>query len=164
MSGAPDAALRSPGVRFPPPTVFVVGWLLGWLLEARVERFRLVGGSADRWPLVVAGTLLLAAGLLVIAWGLATFLRARTAIMPHHSASRLVTHGPYRFTRNPMYLGMTLLYLGLAVRANMGWPVLLLPVVLWTLHRLVISREERYLSSAFGAAYDDYRHRVRRWI
>ena len=164
MSHAPGDPPRSPGVRFPPPTVFVAGWLLGWLLESRVERIRLVGGSADRGPLVIGGTLLLAAGLLVIAWGLLTFLRAHTAIMPHHSASTLVTHGPYRFTRNPMYLGMTLLYLGLTLRANMGWPLLLLPVVLWTLYRLVISREERYLSGAFGAAYDDYRRRVRRWI
>ena len=164
MSVAPAEQPRSPGVRFPPPTVFVAGWLLGWLLESRVERFRLVGGSAGRGPLVIAGTLVLAAGLLVIAWGLLTFVRARTAIMPHHSASRLVTHGPYRFTRNPMYLGMTLLYLGLTIRANMGWPLLLLPVVLWVLYRLVISREERYLSSAFGTAYEEYRRRVRRWI
>jgi protein-S-isoprenylcysteine O-methyltransferase Ste14 len=164
MNDAPGVPLRSPGVRFPPPTVFVAGWLLGWLLESRVERIRLVGASADRWPLVIGGTLFLAAGLVVIAWGLLTFFRARTAVMPHHSASRLVTHGPYRFTRNPMYLGMTLLHLGLALRANMGWPLLLLPLVLYTLYRLVISREERYLTSAFGAAYEDYRRRVRRWI
>ena len=159
-----DAPPRSPGVRFPPPTIFVVGWLLGWLLEAEVLRLPLGGDGGPRWPLVAGGSALLLAGLVVIAAGLLTFFRARTAIMPHHGASRLVTHGPYRFTRNPMYMGMTLLYAGLALRANMGWPLLLLPLVLLTLVRLVIRREERYLASAFGAEYEAYRQRVRRWL
>ena len=159
-----DAAPRSPGVKFPPPTLFVAGWLLGWLLESRVVRLPLDGDDAPHWSLVVAGSTLLALGLIVIAAGLLTFFRARTAIMPHHAASRLVTHGPYRFTRNPMYLGMTLLYGGLAIRTNMTWPLLLLPLVLLALHRLVIRREERYLTSAFGAEYEDYRRRVRRWL
>jgi len=158
------AAPRSPGVRFPPPTIFVAGWLLGWLLEAKVLRLPLAGDGGPRWPLVAGGSALLLAGLVVIAAGLLTFFRARTAIMPHHAASRLVTHGPYRFTRNPMYVGMTLLYAGLALRANMGWPFLLLPLVLLTLVRFVIRREERYLASAFGAEYDAYRRRVRRWL
>ena len=157
-------ALRSPGVRFPPPTLFVAGWLLAWLLERRVERIRLIGEGGSQAPLVIAGTALIVAGALVIGAGLLTFFRARTAIMPHHAASRLVTHGPYRFTRNPMYLGMTLLYSGLALRANFGWPLLLLPLVLVAVVQLVIRREERYLASEFGAAYDDYRHRVRRWL
>ena len=154
---------RSPGVKFPPPTLFVVGWLVGWALEANVVRFRLLSGDPGA-SLVVAGTVLIAAGLVVIASGLLTFFRARTAIMPHHAASRLVTHGPYRFTRNPMYLGMSLLHAGLALRANMGWPLVLLPLVLLALVRLVIGREERYLASAFGTEYDEYRRRVRRWI
>ena len=158
------SAPRSPGVRFPPPTLFVAGWLLGWLLEARVHRLHLVGADGPHWPLLMGGTSLVALGLLVIAAGLLTFFRARTAIMPHHAASRLVTHGPYRFTRNPMYVGMTLLHTGLALRADMGWPLLLLPLVLLTLVRLVIRREERYLASAFGAEYEDYRRRVRRWL
>ena len=153
----------NPGVRFPPPTLFVVGWLLGWALDAKVVRFPLDGDGATS-PLVVGGTVVIVLGLGVIAAGLLTFFRARTAIMPHHAASRLVTHGPYRFTRNPMYVGMTLLYAGLALRTNMGWPLVLLPLVLLALVRLVIGREERYLASAFGAEYDDYRRRVRRWI
>ena len=159
-----DAHARGPGVRFPPPTIFVAGWLLGWLLEAKVERIRLIGGDASDQPVVVAGTMLILAGLATIASGLLTFFRARTAIMPHHPASRLVTHGPYRFTRNPMYLGMTLLYAGLALRLNMAWPFLLLPLVLFTLVRLVVRREERYLATEFGEEYEEYRRRVRRWI
>ena len=156
--------LRHPGVRFPPPTLFVAGFLLGWLLERWVVRLRLVGGDASTAPLVWGGSVAIVLGLATIAWGLLTFFRARTAIMPHHSASRLVTHGPYRFTRNPMYLGMSLLHAGLALRMNMGWPLIMLPLALLAVWAFVIRREERYLGSAFGEEYAAYRRRVRRWI
>ena len=79
-----------------------------------------------------------------------TFWRARTAIIPHRPASRLVRHGPYRFTRNPMYVGLTGLYTGLALIFNVGWPLVLLPLVLVVLWGVVIQREERYLRAAFG--------------
>jgi protein-S-isoprenylcysteine O-methyltransferase Ste14 len=104
------------------------------------------------------------AGVMTAVWGMVTFARAHTAIIPHKPASSLVDTGPYRFTRNPMYTGMTLLYLGIAVHLNWGWAFLLLPAVLFLLHRFVISREERYLSEAFGSAYDEYRARVKRWV
>lgn len=155
---------RHPGVRFPPPTVFVAGFLLGWLLERWVLRLRLAGGEANAASLVWSGSGAMLLGLALIAWGLLTFFRARTAIMPHHAASRLVTHGPYRFTRNPMYLGMSLLHAGLALRMNMGWPLLMLPLSLAALYVLVIRREERYLGAEFGDEYAAYRRRVRRWI
>jgi protein-S-isoprenylcysteine O-methyltransferase Ste14 len=155
---------ESPGVRFPPPTLFAAGFVLAWLLETRVARVRLVGGTASPLPLEVAGVLLGAAGLALVGWGLVTFRRARTGIYPTQSASRVVDAGPYRFTRNPMYVGMTLLYVGLALAANTAWPFVLLPAVLWALHALVIRREERYLRAAFGEAYDAYCRRVRRWL
>ena len=97
-------------------------------------------------------------------WGLISFVRARTAVMPHLPASRLVTAGPYRFTRNPMYLGITLAYAGLALLIDTAWPLLLLPAVLALLMVVVVRREERYLERAFGDAYRAYRDRVRRWI
>lgn len=157
-------APRSPGVKFPPPTLFVAGFLLGWLFERWVVRLRLVGEDASAAPLVWAGSVAMLLGLAMSAWGLITFFRARTAIMPHHAASRLVTHGPYRFTRNPMYVGMSLLHIGLALRMNMGWPLLMLPLSLAALYLLVIRREERYLGAEFGDEYAAYRRRVRRWI
>lgn len=159
-----DEPLPHPGVRFPPPLLFAAGFLLGWLLEMRVLRIHLVGGGALAALLALVGMLALAGGLALAAWGLITFHRARTAILPHHPASRLVTHGPYRFTRNPMYTGLTLAYIGLACLANVGWPLILLPFVLVALVRLVIRREERYLADAFGAEYAAYRRRVRRWV
>ena len=93
-----------------------------------------------------------------------TFGRARTAINPHHSASQLVTHGPYRFTRNPMYTGLTIAYLGGSALVDSAWPIIALPIVLLILVKTVISREEMYLADAFGAEYRGYVARVRRWV
>ncbi len=157
-------ATANPGVRFPPPFLFLLGLGLAWLLETRVARIRLAGGSA--WPeaLERIGLALLLAGLFLICWGLATFARARTGILPIRPASHIVTHGPYRFTRNPMYTGMALSYFGGALAVNSGWALVLLPFVMFALYRLVVAREERYLSSVFPEEYESYRRRVRRWL
>ncbi|MEO8336423.1 MAG: isoprenylcysteine carboxylmethyltransferase family protein [bacterium] len=97
-------------------------------------------------------------------WGVVTFRRAGTAINPHHSAKRLVVSGPYRFTRNPMYTGLTIAYLGASLLLGSEWPLLLLPIVLFAVFRFVIQREERYLADAFGSEYAEFRMRVRRWL
>ena len=165
MNAPTDASPpANPGVHFPPPTFFVAGFLIAWLLETRVLRLRLAGGGTARVVLEIAGAVVAALGLALGAWGLLTFARARTAIYPNRPASRIVTHGPYRFTRNPMYVGLAFAYLGIALGLNMGWPPLLLPLVLLALGRFVIRREERYLAGAFGEEYDRYRARVRRWL
>ncbi|HKC81691.1 MAG TPA: isoprenylcysteine carboxylmethyltransferase family protein [Gemmatimonadaceae bacterium] len=80
------------------------------------------------------------------------------------AASQLVTSGPYRFTRNPMYVGLTIAYIGGAAIINSAWPLILLPIVLVVLVRTVVSREEQYLSDAFGDQFTSYRSRVRRWL
>lgn len=152
----------SPGVPVPPPLLFVAGFLAGLLADGVVP----VGvlGPARRGLAVTGGWGSITAGLLVMLWGLATFVRSRTAVMPHLPASRLVTTGPYRFSRNPMYVGLTLTYVGLALLIDTAWPLFLLPVVVTLLMIVVVRREERYLDRAFGDDYRAYRRRVRRWI
>lgn len=157
MSDVPANA----GVRFPPPFIFAGGFLAGWLLHRWWPLALWSAGSPVRPPL---GWGLLIAGLAISFSGVATFLHARTAVIPHHPASRLVTSGPYRFTRNPMYLGLTLAYTGGTVLVNSAWPLLLLPLVLSVLTIAVIRREERYLAAAFADEYAAYRRRVRRWL
>jgi protein-S-isoprenylcysteine O-methyltransferase Ste14 len=76
----------------------------------------------------------------------------------------VVDSGVYRFSRNPIYVGFLLVLVALAVGANMGWMLVMLPILFVLLHFGVVRREERYLSAKFGAGYDDYRARVRRWI
>lgn len=155
--------VNSPGVHFPPPFLLAGAFLAGLALERWVIRLALTDGPL-RTLAVAAGWLLAACGLAVAAWGLLTFFRLRTAIIPNRPASRLVSSGPYRFSRNPMYVGLTALYAGLALTLDVAWPLVLLPLALVALQRLVIRREERYLSAAFGAEYDAYCARVRRWL
>jgi protein-S-isoprenylcysteine O-methyltransferase Ste14 len=159
-----DEKGSGPGVRFPPPLLFVGGILAAWLLESRFHELPVIPGSVSPIVYRFLGYMLILAGIVLAAWGMITFARAHTAIIPNRPASSIVDTGPYRFTRNPMYTGMTLAYLGIAVHLNSGWALLLLPVVLFLLHRFVIRREERYLSEAFGATYDAYRARVKRWV
>jgi protein-S-isoprenylcysteine O-methyltransferase Ste14 len=161
---SPETQLRNPGVRFPPPFLYLLGLGIAWLLETRVARIRLVGGTASTAPLETAGLAIMLAGFVLMLWGLLTFARVRTGILPIRSATQVVTHGPYRFSRNPMYTGMALAYLGGALSVNSGWSLLLLPFVMLGIYQLVIKREERYLSSAFPAEYGDYKKKVRRWL
>jgi protein-S-isoprenylcysteine O-methyltransferase Ste14 len=161
---SPETPLRNPGVRFPPPFLYLLGLGVAWLLETRVARIRLVGGTASTAPLETAGLAIMLAGFVLMLWGLLTFARVRTGILPIRSATQVVTHGPYRFSRNPMYTGMALAYLGGALSVNSGWSLLLLPFVMLGIYQLVIKREERYLSSAFPAEYGDYKKKVRRWL
>ncbi len=154
------APMSSPGVRFPPPVLFVAGFALGWLLERLLRAMPL---PLDAVLLEWLGTALSSLGLALMAWAMLTFRSARTAIVPMHGASALVARGPYTFTRNPMYVGLTLLYLGGSALIDSAWPLLALPIVLALLVRLVIRREEAYLSQAFGADYLAYCARVRRW-
>jgi protein-S-isoprenylcysteine O-methyltransferase Ste14 len=79
-------------------------------------------------------------------------------------SSALVVSGPYRFTRNPMYLGMTLMTVAIALWLNTWWVIVLLVPALLVIQRFVIAREERYLHRRFGAEYDAYTRQVRRWL
>ncbi len=102
--------------------------------------------------------------LLLLASFNTLFQRKGTAVEPWKPTTAIVTDGPFRFTRNPAYLGMALLYIAIALLADAFWVLVPLPLALALIDRGVIAREERYLEGKFGAEYTDYRTRVRRWI
>ena len=154
--------LANAGVYFPPPFLFVSGFVAGWVLDQYWHALPLSRVASS--TLKPFGLAALAIGVVLAGWGMMTFRLARTAINPHHSASRLVTHGPYRFTRNPMYTGLTIAYLGGSALVNSAWPLIMLPAVIFILVKTVISREEMYLREAFGAEYTGYVASVRRWL
>jgi protein-S-isoprenylcysteine O-methyltransferase Ste14 len=154
---------HGPGVWFAPPAIFALAFLAGLWLEMEVYRIRMLG-DLPMAARVVAGSTLMAAGLALMLWAFIEFRRAKTTVMPFRESSVLVPHGPYRFSRNPIYVGDILVHIGLAVALNAGWPVILLPVVIAVVRYYVIGREEEYLSRTFGPAYDAYRQSVRRWI
>ena len=162
MTPSQTAVDHGPNVRFPPPLVFVAGVVATWLLNQRMEF--LIDGAGARPPQLAIGAVSLAAGLLVMFWAIVTFWRARVAVMPIRPARQLVTSGPFRFTRNPMYVGLTFAYFGLALIVNWAWPLVLLPVVLIVMNAAIIGKEEKYLSTSFPEAYGQYSQKTRRWL
>lgn len=150
-----------PGAPFPPTLIYVAGFLIGWWLESRTS---LRSGWTAPAAVEVAGWCLVVAGALLFIWGLATFSKVRTGIMLQKAATRVVDVPPYSWSRNPMYVSFTAMYVGLALALGLWWPFLLLPVVIGVLTVAVIAREERYMRATFGSAYEDYCQRVRRWI
>jgi protein-S-isoprenylcysteine O-methyltransferase Ste14 len=147
-----------PGVVAPPPLLYAIPLAVGLL----AQHFWPV---PILWPDIgrVAGMVLIGLGFVGFA-GIVAFRRARTSPNPWKPSTTLVVSGIYRRTRNPMYLGFTLLYLGITAWVNTLWPLLPLPVVLVLMQRGVIAREEAYLEARFGDEYRRYRAAVRRWI
>ena len=149
----------TPGVIAPPPLIYltalVIGLGLGYLAPTPFLPRTLAYGL---------GAVLILIGAWIIISARRMMLRAGTAIRPTIPTTALVITGPFRFTRNPLYVGATLIYVGIAVAARSLWALALLLVVLAVMQRGVIDREEHYLERKFGADYVRYKERVRRWI
>ncbi len=153
----------SAGVRFPPPLIFVIALIISGFLTQFIAPVNVDAWLGDRFVRGF-GILLIFLGLLLVLWALGTFKRAGTAIIPTHTTTQVVERGPYLLTRNPMYLAMTAIYLGIGAAASWGWVFILLPVVITSVYMYVIRKEERYLEGKFGQQYLDYKRRVRRWL
>ena len=152
----------SPRIKFPPPLAFIGTLLAGWALEGWI--------GYPAIPLIPYGVLhtfgmvalVLGAAIILTAQGL--FLRSRTDSRPWKADSNLIIDGVYRWSRNPMYLGMALVYLGITMLNDSGTQLCLLVPLLFVIQREVIEPEEAYLAARFGEEYLDYKARVRRWI
>jgi len=165
MNEAQPAGRKNPLrllLHVPVPWVFVLTYLVGVALERAFPLH--VDDVATLPALNTAGAALFAIGAAIAAWGLITFRKARTTTVPGRTSSQLVTWGPYRFTRNPMYVGLSLAYLGEAGLLRQTWPPLLLLLTIAYLNSIVIPLEESKLKEAFAETYDQYRKTVRRWI
>ncbi len=114
--------------------------------------------------LLLVGIAEIAIALGIIVWAGVTLLRSGATPHPMRPTPTLVQSGPFSLTRNPMYLGMAVLYLGITFAANAFWPVIFLPEAIALSYLFAIRFEEAYLGRAFGDAYTEYRSRVRRWI
>ncbi len=113
---------------------------------------------------VIAGLLIEGAGIW-LAWSArALFEREGTNVVPTRPALKIVTAGPYRFTRNPMYLGIVLMLLGVSLVFSLEWGVILTPVLWLTLDRMIVPREEAYLTAKFGDEYRALLTQTRRWL
>ena len=148
-----------PGVPIPPPLLFVFPLAAAFLGEWLVPTSFIHGKL--RW---IVGSLFLLAGLALNIGGFVTQRRAGTDPIPFNPTTRIVSHGLYRFSRNPMYMGFALWTLGVAILTNSMWMLLAVPIGVILTDRIVITREERYLERKFGEEYLGYKRRVRRWI
>jgi len=149
----------SPGVKVFPPGIYAAALIVGVVISRRLPAVNL-----PRRLETILGLTLVAAWLVLMLAAIRVMRRANASIRPDRPSRSLVVAGPFRFTRNPLYLGLVFVYCGLAILLDALWALLLLPVVIVIMRRWVIDREEAYLERAFGAEYRDYKARVRRWI
>ena len=150
---------RASSILLPPPLIYLlflgVAWVLHGLLPLAVPR--------NLW-IHYFGWGLIDAGLLLMLWAGLLMLGRRTTVNPYGRPRRLLEEGPFRFSRNPIYLADTLVYSGVALLWGSLWPWLLLPAVICVMQRAVIRHEESLLAQLFGEDYRSYCARVRRWL
>ncbi len=156
MSDAKDNA----SVLIPPPLAWALAFLIGlglnWLYP-----LPFIPGSVPRaW----IGGAVVAIGVALAVWALVTFRKAGTHVEPYKPTTTVVAHGPFALTRNPIYLGMLLGQIGLAIGFDSLWALAMLVPLFLVLRYGVIAREEAYLERKFGSAYLDYKARTRRWL
>ena len=146
-------------LRVPVPWVFVLTYLAGAGMELLLPIHRSASAVIS-----IIGAVLFVIGAVIAGWSLTIFRKAHTTTVPGMTSARLVTWGPYRRTRNPMYVGLTLAYLGEAALLHQIWPVIFLPLTLLYVNSTVIPLEEKRLNEAFPSEYEAYRSSVRRWM
>ena len=149
----------NPGVIAPPPLIYLAGLIVGNAIE--------YVWPAPFLPQAVqysVGGSLIVAGLALAATAMRLFSRAGTNLRPDRPSTALVFEGPYRFSRNPMYISLTMTHLGIAIAADSVWMIAMVIPVLITMNLAVIAREERYLEGKFGDDYRRFKQSVRRWL
>lgn len=145
-----------------PPTLYLGGLAAGCLLELVYPIGPGLAGGTARPIWIGLG---IAAIGLAIGWkAIVQFTDAGTTVPLDEPTDSLVTDGLYKWSRNPIYLGLTILYTGLAIALTSGWSLLILPLIVYILQKAVIEREESFLEKEFGESYLAYKEKVPRWL
>ena len=152
----------TPPSHFPwPPVLFLAAAVGGWLLQ---RMWPLAWPGLNDTPAKLIGWSFVVGGFGLAGWALLTMLRGGGEFRPHAQATVLITHGPFRRLRNPMYLGYVLILLGLADMSQNIWIAILTPAFALAVTLLAILPEERHLEERFGGDYLDYKAQSRRWL
>ena len=152
--------MDSPAFRIWPPVALGVPLTAGLVLTAAAGDPISISSSATRW----IGLALVVAFVLWNGWTLWVMAANRTAVLPGGATTRILQSGPFRLSRNPLYVGLVALDLGWALLAQSFWTLLFVPIGVVALAWGAVRPEERYLSDKFGPEYAAYRARVRRWL
>ncbi len=115
-------------------------------------------------PATYSGAIFIVIGFIIVVWSAALFGKAGTPIKPFEESTQLVTKGMYQVTRNPMYLGMVVILLGIALLFGTFTPFIPIPIFVWLIQTIFISNEEIVMERTFGDEYREYKERVRRWL
>ncbi|RYJ62353.1 methyltransferase family protein [Pseudomonas songnenensis] len=150
---------RATGVILPPPVIYLLFLAAAWLLESVIP----IALPQNIWT-DYFGWGLIDAGVLLMLWAGLLMLWRKTTVNPYGKPARLLEEGPFRYSRNPIYLADSLIYCGIALLWGSLWPWLLFLAVIYCMQRGVIVHEERLLAELFGDDYRAYRGRVRRWL
>ena len=155
-----DDPVRRPRTLILPPAPYALALVGGWWLDRRIHPLTWNGGAASD----ALGWLFVGIGAALFAWTIVTFWRHRTTVNPYAGASELCTDGPFRISRNPIYLGDWFLLVGISLLLETWWPLVFAPLIWLMLRYGVIRHEEAHLEAKFGDAYRSYAARVRRWL
>jgi protein-S-isoprenylcysteine O-methyltransferase Ste14 len=151
------------GVVIRPPLLYGGALLLALVID-RFLPLAIVGAAMSSWWRIAAGCALAGLGVAIAASAMRSFASVGTPVPTWQPSTALAIAGPYRWSRNPIYLGLTTIYLGVTLATDCAWALIALAPVLAIMRYGVIAREERYLERRFGAAYNEYRARVRRFL
>jgi len=153
------------GVIARPPLVFLAALLLGFVLDHPLPLpFRVARSGSTHWISAIIAGFLILTGIAVFAAGIRNFSSAATPVQGTKPTRALVTTGIHGWSRNPIYLGMFLVYAGIGLAVRSPWILILALPLAVTIRYGVVAREEAYLERRFGDAYRDYKARVRRWL
>jgi protein-S-isoprenylcysteine O-methyltransferase Ste14 len=152
---------KGPGVYIPPPLLYAFIFLAAVFIQKKIPITDLVFHSQ---PIKITGIVLLVIALFFSARSLGQFFRTKNTLILIKRASSLQTTGIYRVSRNPMYVGLALIYLGLSCLIGNWWNIILFPLLFLIIQEYIIRREEKYLELEFGQQYAEYRKTVRRWL
>jgi len=156
---SPEACPHGPGVRVHPPVIYGISILSGIVLN-------------NYWPLAMPygihgrlyGSIIIALAILLAGFSILKFHRAGTDVRPDKPDTALITSGPYRYTRNPLYIVLSLTQVTAALWLDNAWVLILVVPSVVVITQYAITREECYLEKRFGQDYLDYKQRVRRWL
>ena len=150
---------RGPGVFFPPPLVFIIAIILGYLLEKLISPVTL---HSYLW--VLLGSTGIIISVAVLCYALFSYIKAKTHIQPWRPTTHLITTGLYKYSRNPIYLSFFVLTVSIGLVLSTFWITLLAVLSAWVIQTYVIKREEAYLEQVFSDDYIEYQRRVNRWL
>ncbi|MDB4901745.1 MAG: isoprenylcysteine carboxylmethyltransferase family protein [Mucilaginibacter sp.] len=156
-----DTKLDSPGVKIPPPLFYVVTFLLSVFIQ---KHFFINYFIFQSLPFKIAAVVLILISLTFIIPALLQFIKTKNTVITVKPANSLQVSGVYSVSRNPMYLGLLLLYAGLVFLAGNWWTIIFMPVLITAITLLIILPEEHYLQREFGETYSLYKEKVRRWL